>query len=305
MQGNGNAALIEKKLTEAHAKAVEQFLKRYDLLESSIDIIGFHGQTIFHDPKQGVTCQLGNGSLLAELTNTDVIYDFRSRDIAAGGEGAPLVPLYHQALMKEQPLPIAVVNIGGVSNVTFLGDNNAILAFDIGPGNALLDDWISQNSQHEFDTSGEISSKGKEDPEIIEQYMSETYFTKTPPKSLDRNHFSLQKLKGKTLEDGAATLVGLTAKSIIDAEKFFPEAVNQWIITGGGRHNDSIMQALEHYAKAPVINIDALGYKGDFIEAQAFAFLAVRALKGLPLTLPSTTGVEKPVSGGAFCRVKT
>lgn len=290
---------VEKELTRQHAKAVKLLLEKSGLSPLDIGVIGFHGQTIKHDPDNGITVQIGDGKLLAQLTGINVVNDLRSNDVKNGGQGAPLVPLFHKALVKNSDisLPVAIVNIGGVANITYI-DENTIIAFDSGPGNALIDDWILKNNAGSCDKNGQYASNGDIDEEILAELIGHPYFDKVPPKSLDRNDFNNNLIDGLSLEDGAATLSAFTISSIIMAESHFPQKVNSWYICGGGRHNDFIMNGLRATTEVAVHKIEELGLDGDMIEAQAFAYLAVRSLKNMPLTLPSTTGVKKPVSGG-------
>lgn len=304
IQGKGNIAAVEHALTLAHVDAVQQLLAAHGLNPRDIDVIGFHGQTILHRPHEGITWQLGNGSLLAERTQIDVVYDFRRRDVAAGGQGAPLVPLFHAALAHNYPHPIAFVNIGGVANITWIGNygEDDLVAFDTGPGNALINDWMLCQSWAQYDRDGETASAGTVNEDILHHLLSHPYFNQAPPKSLDRNSFSIGALDGLSLENGAATLTAFTAHSIANAVKHVPKAPNQWFITGGGRHNKTLMTMLSTLIDAPVQDVDTIEHQGDAIEAQAFAFLAVRTLKGLPLTLPHTTGAPRPLPGGVVCR---
>jgi anhydro-N-acetylmuramic acid kinase len=294
---------IEKEVTLEHVKLVERFLKEQGVEAKDIEIIGFHGHTIFHQSKrhQGIACtwQIGDGQLLANKVKIPVICNMRQADIQQGGEGAPMVPLYHQALAKELPKPLAVVNIGGVSNVTWLGENEEILAFDTGPGNALIDDWMMNQTGQDYDQDGKLASQGTMHPKILKQFLDHPYFKLSPPKSLDRHTFSLDGVNGLSAADGAATLTSMTGESIIKAQKFFPAPAKEWVLTGGGRHNQTLLAMLQKaLAPAPVLPVEALGWKGDYLEAQAFAFLAVRSMHGLPLSVPSTTGVTQPVTGG-------
>ena len=290
---------VEEELTRQHVKAVKLLLEKAGLSSSDIDVIGFHGQTIKHDPDNGITVQIGDGKLLAQLTGINVVNDLRSNDVKNGGQGAPLVPLFHKALVQDSDisLPVAIVNIGGVANITYIDENN-IIAFDTGPGNALIDDWILKNNAGSCDKNGQYASSGDIDEEILAELICHHYFDKVPPKSLDRNDFNNNLIDGLSLEDGAATLSAFTISSIIMAESHFPQKVKSWYVCGGGRHNDFIMNGLRATTEVEVNKIEDLGLDGDMIEAQAFAYLAVRSLKNMPLTLPSTTGVKKPVSGG-------
>jgi anhydro-N-acetylmuramic acid kinase len=292
---------IENQITKLHAETVKLLLKKSKLKPSDIDLIGFHGQTIIHAPNRGITQQIGDGSLLAELTNINVICDFRRRDVAAGGQGAPLAPLYHASLIKDLSKPIAVINIGGVSNITYINDNaEQIIAFDIGPGNALIDDFIFSRTGDTYDSNGNIAKSGVIHEKIVEKLLSNSFFNTPPPKSLDRNHFANNLVTGLNSNDGAATLTAFTAKAIAQCIKFLPQKPKLWLISGGGRHNKTLMQYLSNYIESEVQAIEALKINGDFIEAQAFGFLAVRSYYKLHLSLPTTTGVGRLVTGGAF-----
>jgi len=304
----GDILATEHELTLAHADAVKELLKKSSFKPKDIEVIGFHGQTIAHRPDQGITWQIGNGALLAEKTGINVVCDFRRRDVAAGGQGAPLVPLFHAAMVKYADLPVAIVNIGGIANITWIGrsENSGndilaldIMAFDSGVGNVLLNEWIFKHTGKYFDCDGEIAASGTINQAILDAYLQDNFFLQAPPKSLDRNYFDLQRLEGLSLQDGAATLSEFTAITIADAYKHFPSPAKHFYICGGGRHNKTLMNSIRKYipnAKP----VETLGWQGDAIEAQAFAYLAVRSLKKLPLSLPTTTGVRNPVTGGAF-----
>jgi anhydro-N-acetylmuramic acid kinase len=294
----------ERRLTEAHAEAVKALLKKAGLTARDVALIGFHGQTILHRPKEHWTWQIGDGALLARLTGIDVVNDFRSADVKAGGQGAPLVPLYHAALVKKSgkfARPVVLVNIGGVANVTYVG-NDEILAFDTGPGNAPIDDWALKHSGKPVDESGAMARKGRVDNAAVEKMLANKFFDAKPPKSLDRMDFGMDAVKGLSAEDGAATLTAFTAASIARAREHFPEPANTWIICGGGRHNPAIMDALRARVNVPVVPAEDENWRGDFIEAEAFAYLAVRSVRGLPLSLPTTTGVREPMTGGKLHR---
>ncbi|HEY1708144.1 MAG TPA: anhydro-N-acetylmuramic acid kinase [Rhizomicrobium sp.] len=293
----------ERCSTEAHAEAVKALLQKAGLELSQVALIGYHGQTILHRPEQHWTWQIGDGALLARLTGIDVVSDFRSADVKAGGQGAPLVPLYHAALLKEatkiEP-PVVVVNIGGVANVTYIGDT--ILAFDTGPGNAPIDDWAHSHAGKPVDEGGVLARKGRVNDDVLAKMLENVFFERKPPKSLDRMDFSIDAVMGLSPEDGAATLTAFTAASLARAREHFPEPANLWIVCGGGRLNPTLMDELRKRVNAPVLSAEDAGWRGDFIEAEAFAYLAARSRKGLPLTLPTTTGVQQPVTGGQFHR---
>jgi len=308
MEGEGDMLALERDLTLLHAEVVAELLKKASLKPVDVSVIGFHGQTIIHRPKQGITWQMGNGALLAEKTGISVVADFRRRDVAAGGEGAPLVPLYHAALAMELELPVAVLNLGGIGNVTWIGRSEArsksvmahdILAFDTGPGNVLLNEWMERTLGEEYDKDGEHALAGQVDVTALAAYLAHPFFHAAPPKSLDRHDFNLAQIEHLCVEDGAATLVAFTAESVARAAVHFPVPAKRWLVCGGGRHNPAIMQALRE--RLPHIEpVEAVGWEGDALEAQAFAYLAVRSMKGQPLSLPTTTGVSRIVTGGAL-----
>ena len=294
---------LERELTLKHAEAVEALLEKSGIGREEVAVIGFHGQTILHAPYNYISWQIGDGNLLAEKTGIDVITDFRRRDIAAGGHGAPLVPMFNLALIKKIPKPLAILNIGGVANVAYHGeDESEILAFDTGPGGALLNDFVNQKTGALYDTDGILSGKGKVNEAVVAHYMAQDFFSKTPPKSLDRNNFTLTDLPGMSLEDGAATLAEITVQAVALGSQHFPQPVKAWYVTGGGRYNKHMMKRLSELLQSPVHQIEKLGANGDALEAQAFAYLAMRSLKKLPLSLPTTTGVSRPVTGGALYR---
>ena len=281
-----------RRLTEAHIEAVRR-------IGRTADLIGFHGQTILHDPPRRRTWQIGDAQALAEAVGVPVAYGFREADVAAGGEGAPLVPLFHAALARALPKPLAVLNIGGVANVTFLGSDGTIAACDTGPGNALLDDWIRQHTGEAFDEGGALARSGVVQEAMIARWLSQSYFARSLPKSLDRLAFHgvLADLDGVSPADGAATLAAFTARAVAACP--LPEAPLRWLVTGGGRHNMAIMAALAAGQAAPVQAVEAVGWDGDALEAQCFGFLAARVQRKLPLSLPMTTGVPRPLPGGA------
>ena len=296
----------ERRLTEAHAEAVKALLNEAGLSARDIALIGFHGQTILHRPDQRWTWQIGDGALLARLTGIDVVSDFRSADVKAGGQGAPLVPLYHAALLRKAEgiaPPVVMVNIGGVANVTYVS-GDTVLAFDTGPGNAPIDDWTLRHTGKPIDEGGDLARSGRVDDVILAQMLAHDFFARTPPKSLDRMDFGTGAVAGLSAADGAATLTAFTAASIAKAREHFPEPATTWIVCGGGRHNRTLMDALRARVNAPVLTAEDARWNGDFIEAEAFAYLAARSVKGLPLSLPTTTGVAQPMTGGRLHRAK-
>ena len=298
--GKGDVAAVEQALTEAHAAAVAALVARHRLAD--LDLIGFHGHTILHRPEQGRTWQIGDGARLAALAGCDVVADFRSADVAAGGEGAPFVPLYHRALSGALERPLAVLNIGGVANVTWIGaGEDEILAFDTGPGNALIDDWMLRHTGRALDQDGAAAARGQVRDAAVQRFLADKYFARRPPKSLDRDDFA-PLVSALSLEDGAATLTAMTAAAVAVATRHFPAPARRWVVTGGGRRNPTLMAMLAARLGVPVAPVEDVGWDGDALEAQAFAYLAVRSVEGLPLSLPSTTGAKAPTQGGRLYR---
>jgi anhydro-N-acetylmuramic acid kinase len=293
----------ERAVTEAHLGAVRRWSESSGIALSTLDVIGFHGQTITHRPDKRFTWQIGDGAALARALGVRVVNDLRSADVAAGGQGAPLVPVYHAALARDLPRPLAVVNIGGVANVTWIGGKGAgaddtLLAFDTGPGNGPIDDWCARRAGWRFDRDGALAASGRVDRRRLEQFSEHRYFAKVPPKSLDRGDFTDAWADGLSVADGAATLTGGTARAIALAARHFPAPVTQWVICGGGARNPTLLKAIARETRGKVVTADSLGWNGDALEAQAFAFLAVRSLRALPLTFPGTTGAPRPMTGG-------
>ena len=301
----GNLAAIEAEITSRHAQAVMQFLSANGLTREAVNVIGFHGQTVLHRPDIGLTVQLGDGGELARQTGIAVVADMRANDMAHGGQGAPLVPVYHAALAAslDGEAEIAFVNIGGISNVTFVGQGHDPVAFDSGPGNALIDQWVEALAGIPFDDGGRIASEGSVDEARVAAALALPFFAKGPPKSLDRNDFSPDLVKGMELSDGARTVTAITAQAIFAAARHGPKTPATWILCGGGRLNRTLVRHMEDIAAMAgqrVMLAEEAGFNGDAMEAEAWAYLAVRSLKGLPLTFPATTGVREPVTGGVL-----
>ena len=302
---------VTARLTERHAAAVGKvsaLARRAGLAEA--ELLGFHGQTILHRPlrpgdsrnAQGFTWQIGDAALLARLTGLSVAFDFRSADVAAGGQGAPLVPIAHAALAHAFPKPLAVLNLGGVGNVTWLGADGAMLAFDTGPANGPLDDWAKRATGGDYDRDGRLALAGQPDGAVLGRLMAHPYLAAPPPKSLDRLEFdaALREAGAGALsaEDGAATLVAFAAVCVAAAGRHFPEPPMQWLVAGGGRRNPAMMRALAATLSEPVRPVEAAGWDGDALEAQCFAVLAARVARGLPISFPETTGAPAPLRGG-------
>ena len=300
----GRLAQAEELITRAHAEAVEAFLRDNALTAADVDVVGFHGQTVLHRPEQGLTVQLGDGVGLARRIGAPVLYDLRAADVAAGGQGAPLVPVFHRALVEAAGLetPVAILNIGGVANVTLIEPDGTLVAFDTGPGNALLDDWMRERTGVPFDDGGRTAAAGRPDEPLLAWLLTHPYFARRPPKSLDRNWFSHRIVGHLSTEDGAATLAAFTARAIAHAVDFTAKPPKRWIVAGGGARNGEILRLLRHHLGVEITPADDIGWSAAFLEAQAFAYLAARSLKGLPLTFPSTTGVPTPATGGVLAR---
>jgi anhydro-N-acetylmuramic acid kinase len=293
----GSLAEAERIVTDAHAEAVEKLLA--ENAGTAVDLIGFHGQTVFHAPERRLTVQIGDGRALARRVGRRVAYDFRAADVAAGGQGAPLVPVYHRALAAAAGLAgdTVVVNIGGVANLTRIGADGSLRAGDTGPGNALIDDFVRARTGAAMDKGGSHAGAGRVDEAVLAALMSNGFFAAPFPKSLDRDAFSLGPVAGLTVSDGAATLAAFTARSIAKGVALAGGA-DRIVVAGGGAHNPVILAMLAEAAAVPVTTAADLGWSVDFLEAEAFAFLAARSLAGLPLSYPGTTGVPRPMPGG-------
>lgn len=301
----GILAEAERVVTTAHAEAVASFTAQHGIVREDIDIVGFHGQTVLHRPEQRLTVQIGDAAVLAKAIRIPVMHDFRAADVAAGGQGAPLVPVYHRALAQslEREGPIVLVNIGGVSNITYIDGADTLIACDTGPGNALLDDFMLRATGRPFDEEGHLAAQGKVDEAWLIASLRHSFFAKPPPKSLDRNDFATLRLDNAADADGAATLTAFTAASIAAIVPLLPKPPRSWIVVGGGARNLTLLRMLrERLAPAAVDTGDQLGWSSDAIEAQAFGYLAARSLKGLPLSYPATTGVPMPMTGGLMAQ---
>lgn len=295
--GDDEVLEAERLLTLEHIRLARELCNE---APAAVAAIGFHGQTILHRPADRRSWQIGDAALLAEQCGVPVVADFRSADVAAGGQGAPLVPVYHAALCANCKKPLAVVNIGGVANVTWIGANGDLLAFDCGPGNALIDDWMASHGYPPVDRDGRMAATGRADRAWVEQVLQRDFFAEKPPKSLDRNDFSAVNLPRWNVADGAASLTLLTVRAIAAAKDHLPTDPMQWIICGGGRHNRTMIAMLNDCLDTRVNMADEWGWNGDMLEAEAFAFLAARHLQGLPLSYPKTTGVPRPMTGGVL-----
>lgn len=296
---SGDLSALEDAVTDAHCDAVTYILNAHDISPRSIISVGLHGQTVFHRPEHRFTRQLMNGQRAADRLGLTIVNRFRHADVAAGGQGAPLVPLYHQALARGLAQPLMVLNLGGVANITYL-DGDIISAFDTGPASAMIDDFVRQRTGQSFDTDGALAARGHTDEGLVADFLTHPYFARPAPKSLDRNAFHawMRLVASLSDADGAATLTRFTVEFVAAALKHVPHPPKRWLVCGGGRLNGFLMDALRQRLGVPVDPVEAVGWNGDFLEAECFAWLAIRSIAGLPLSIPSTTGVPEPMRGG-------
>ena len=307
---------LEKDITLFQAEIVDKTSKK---VKKNVDIIGFHGQTIFHNPEKKFTKQLGDGRLLSQLSKKEVVYDFRKNDLINGGQGAPLTPIFHNVLANkihkayDLEFPINILNIGGISNVTTIVNENdldhisKIYAYDIGPGNCLIDDWIRKNSRKNFDQDGLIARSGKTDDLILNQALENFASKFDYNKSLDIKDFDIFFAKGLSLENGAATITNFTAELIAEGIRHVENKIktdkSNWLVCGGGRKNKYLLESIEkNFKELELKPIENYKVNGDFVESQAFAFLAIRSLKNMPISFPNTTRCKKPLTGGILVK---
>lgn len=287
-------------VTRAHLAAVRTLLREAGVAAGDVGVIGFHGQTVAHRPDRGWTWQIGDGQALADATTIRTVADFRSADVAAGGQGAPLLPVYHAALAAGLPGPVAILNLGGVANVTLVADGVAIAAFDTGPANGLIDSWMEQETGARFDRDGALAAAGRVDDAVLTAMLDHPFFAAPYPKSLDRNDFTIQPARGLSPADGAATLTAFTAASVAEGLAALPQAPRRLLVAGGGRHNPTLLAMVAARTGLVAEPVDALGWDGDGLEAEGFAYMAVRTLADLPISFPGTTGVPHAMPGGTI-----
>jgi anhydro-N-acetylmuramic acid kinase len=290
---------LEAAVSADHLAAIRHFIADHE-----IDLVGLHGQTVYHRPQQRFTRQLIDGPAVAAALGIPTVDRFRYADIAAGGEGAPFAPLYHRALAQGMAQPVMVLNLGGVGNVTYI-DSDTVIAFDTGPASALLDDFVLRRLGRPYDADGELAASGRVHDELVAAFMDNPFFDRPAPKSLDRNDFHrrAQIVEPLSDADGAATLAAFTIESLVAALRHVPREPRRWLVGGGGRLNRHFMKRLAGRLGVPVEPVEAAGWDGDALEAQLFAYLAIRSVKGLPLSLPGTTGVPRPLTGGRLNRI--
>ena len=298
-----------RAIADEHLTAARDFMAEPGLTANDLDLIGVHGQTVLHEPPAparvvGRTAQLIDAQHLAACLGLPVIHDFRTADVAAGGQGAPLAPIYHQALVhwSKGKLPVAVLNLGGVGNVTLVGADGLLEAFDTGPANGMIDLFVQARTGARCDEGGALAAAGRVDEAVLAGYLVDPFFAARGPKSLDRFEFSLDPVADLSLEDGAATLTAFAAQAVALGIGACSFALRQLVVCGGGRHNPALMAAISERLSIPVRTAEAVGWRGDSIEAEAFAYLAARTARGLPISFPTTTGVEKAISGGAIVK---
>lgn len=298
----------EKAVARAHAEAAEAFLDDLVFSIHDFDLVAFPGQTVLHERPEngqpGRTVQVGDAAWLARELGRPVAWDFRSADVAAGGQGAPLAPIYHAALTRLSGLeaPVAVLNLGGVANITLIDSAGGMSAFDTGPANGLIDQWVQRHTGARYDEDGRYAEAGKPDQAVLARLLADPFFALKGPKSLDRYDFSLDPVEGLSLQDGCATLTAFTAEALRLGLALCPEPPGLLVVCGGGRLNPALMDAIVDKAEMPVITAEEAGWRGDSIEAEAFAYLGARVAEGLPISFPSTTGVPAPMTGGRIAR---
>ncbi len=309
-------------ITRAHVFAVHKLLADAGVSAADVDVIGFHGQTIAHRPDRRWTWQIGDGAAVARATGITTVSDFRSADVAAGGQGAPLLPVYHAALAARLEGPVAVLNLGGVGNITFIpggrdmhdsremsperaqmADRDGLVAFDTGPANGLIDSWVEAETGARYDAGGALAASGRVDEAVLTAMLDHPFFDAPPPKSLDRNDFTIQPARGLSAADGAATLTAFTAATVAEALRHLPARPVRLLVAGGGRHNPTMLAMIAERTRLVVEPSDVLGWNGDALEAEGFAYMAVRTLKGLAISFPGTTGVPVAMAGGVVDRV--
>jgi anhydro-N-acetylmuramic acid kinase len=290
---------LDAAVTGAFGDAIARFMDDAGIEASHVDLIGLHGQTVYHRPEHRFTRQLGKGHVLAKRFGVRTVDSFRHDDVASGGQGAPFAPLYHAALARALEQPVMVLNLGGVGNVTYI-DGDTIIAFDTGPASALIDDLMLRRFRKPYDEGGRVAKAGRIDRDVLAQLMDNPFFAQPAPKSLDRNDFHA---RAKVIEkladsDAVATLAAFTIEATVAALDHVPGRPKRWLVTGGGRHNRFFMDGLARRLGVPVDPVESVGWNGDHLEAECFAYLGVRATLGLPLSLPTTTGVPHPMPGG-------
>jgi anhydro-N-acetylmuramic acid kinase len=294
----------EALLTRRHADLVARLRAEAGADGDAVDVIGFHGQTIAHRPDRGWTWQIGDAARLSEATGLPVVADLRGADVAAGGQGAPLLPVYHAALTAGLARPVGILNLGGVGNLTWIGGDGAMIAFDTGPANGLINRWIERRTGEAYDADGAYAAAGTVDQGVLDDMLAHGWFAEPPPKSLDRYSFTEDAVSHLARDDGAATLTRFTAETVAVALRHVPAIPARLIVAGGGRRNPTLMAMIAEACGVVPEPIEAVGWDGDATEAEGFAYMAVRSLRGLPISFPGTTGVPRPLTGGVLHRAR-
>lgn len=296
---------VEDLLTQEHIKAVQELMDSLDISPRQIDVIGFSGHTIFNRPSEKISVQIGDDEQMFKAFGIPVVSRFYQADLLSGGQGAPIFSVYYEALARELPKPLVIFSIGGISSLTFIGENGELIAFDVGVGNMLLDRWMQEKLGAEMDFDGLWAAKGNVNERLLHKLMQHKSIKRQPPKALERTDFEdcLQDVEGCSIADGAATLTAFTCEALIDAvQKFLPVSPTLFIVTGGGAYNPSMIKYLRQRLSGEVKTAEEIGWDSMCIDAESFAFLAVRSLHGLPFTYPTTTGVPFPLSGGKILK---
>lgn len=291
---------VAADLTARHAQITNDLIQKAGLVNEDIHVVGFHGHTVAHRPDERWTWQIGDGAALAKAIGIAVVHDFRSADVAAGGQGAPLIPIYHGAMTARLNRPIALLNLGGVANITSISDNEMMVAFDCGMANALIDDWVQHYFGQPYDNAGKIAAAGSIDEAALQAMLNHPYFDAPAPKSLDRTDFTIQSVSHLSPHDGAATLTAFSAMGVAKACALLPQAPRQILVAGGGRHNPVLLDMIARFCSVEVHDVDRFGWNGDATEAEGFAYMALRRLRNLPISFPGTTGVAAPMTGGVI-----
>lgn len=289
-------------IVRTHVLAVHKLLAEANVAPVDVAVIGFHGQTVAHRPDRGWTWQIGEGQAVATATGIVTVSDLRADDVAAGGQGAPLLPVYHAALVARLQKPVAVLNLGGVGNITFVGSDNELIAFDTGPANGLIDSWMEAQTGRRFDEDGVLAATGRVDETVLTAMLDHPYFDQPPPKSLDRGDFTIQPARGLSAADGAATLTAFTAATVAEALRHLPGVPKRLLVAGGGRRNPVMLRMIAERTGLTPEPTDPLGWNGDAVEAEGFAYMAARRLRDLPISFPGTTGVNRALTGGTINR---
>ncbi len=291
-------SLAENLITDLHIDAVQSLLKQTEKKRSDIAVIGFHGHTVAHRIDRHWTWQIGNGAFMAKKLGISVVDNFRANDVAAGGQGAPLMPVYHRAMTGNLQKPVVILNLGGVANITAIDEHGKMVAFDCGMASAMIDSWMLSKTGVAMDKDGAQAALGQVHEIVLAEMLAHPFFAAAPPKSIDRDDFNRALVESMSIPDGAATLTAFSAEAVAIGLKFLPQTPKQILVAGGGRKNKTLMMMINKRTGIVVKDIDELGFDGDAIEAQGFAYMALRCLANLSISYPGTTGIKFPMTGG-------